>query len=123
MVAAEDHVRPDLDLEATPFRGDAQGTTAARAAPDHSAQLRPVDLEGRGGDAVAVEAVEDDVLQRHHLDRVELIGEPLRLEGEPAGDDAVAGKAGEFDIHGARVDRRSLADHGPNVRRRAGTRG
>jgi hypothetical protein len=120
VVAAEDHVRSDLDLEATLVRGDAQRPTATWAAADNRAELRPVDLEGGCGHAMAVEAVEDDVLQRYHLDRVQLIGEPLRLEGEPASDDAVAGKAGEFDIHGARVDRWPSADHGPNVRRRPG---
>ena len=56
-------------------------------------------------DALTVEAIEDDVFEGDGFDRVELIREPLRGECEPALDDAVAGEAGEVDIHAARVDR------------------
>ena len=69
---------------------------------------------------MTVEAVEDNVFEGDGLDRVELIGEPLCSERETALDDAVAGKAGEVDIHAARVDRACSASHAPNVRLRPG---
>jgi len=77
-----------------------------------------IDLATFCGDRIV--AAHDGVVlaaSRHFDDVIGWVGS---LESEPAGDDAVAGKAGEFDIHGARVDRRSLANHGPNVRRRPG---
>ena len=71
-------------------------------------------------DPLTVEAVEDDVFQGDGLDRVELVREPLRGEVEPAGDDAVAGEAGEVDFHVASVRLGSSAGHAPNVRLRPG---
>ena len=71
-------------------------------------------------DPLTVEAVEDDVLRGGRPRPLELIRQPLRGEVEPAGDDAVAGEAGEVDFHAARVGRRSWAGHTPNVRLRPG---
>ena len=120
MVAAEHDVRSDLHMEAAPVGRDAQRPDAARPAADDGAQLGPRDREGRSRHPLTIEAVEHDVLQGDGLDRVELVRQPLRGEVEPAGDDAVAGEAGEVDFHAASVRLGSSAGHTPNVRLRPG---
>ena len=101
VVSTEDDVRPDLRLEATPVRRRSAAITLPRGpAPTTAHSCGALDRERRGRHPMTVEAIEDDVV-RGRSPRPAFSSSVSRFEPqmEPAGDDAVAGEAGEVDVH------------------------
>ena len=106
MISAERHVRPDLCLEATLVGRDAQGALAPWTARHDRAQLGSGDSEAWDVDAVTIETLEDDILQGDGRCRVELVSKTPLPQVELTRDQAIAGEAGELDLHAASIGRR-----------------